>query len=563
MIRGRLRFTALAAVATAALAVAIAPATAKAADPVVATVGETSFTTISAAVDAWEAAGGTMTLQADSQLTEPVELDKTAVLDLNGHNLLNGNVLDHKEGGLGFNGNETTSATVWIGATGDLTIRDSSDGASGSLQGEAATFSPARPVIYSLGALKIESGKVAGGNKQGGAITLEGGKASFAMRGGLVQQDDSKYTAIYANGPSSLDISGGEIRGGTYALDLRGNIKTASIAGGKIIHTFNGRSYAAINLASSTMDLVLGKVDGKASDLNIDSFYLYSSPKSTKILSGTLGEMKLMLGPDGFKVSEVGKGTGQLAFTDESFKDYLPEGSKLEKNENGTWSVPDPTPEGAYDLAQYKGSLSPSEWKAPEAPEGYAFVGWYKDAQFKDAYTSDDTTGYAYAKFVEVSDLATAQGGSLRMDDAPAKATSLRFGYKITLPERVKLNTTGKTGWTLSYGEGDAAATQDVFPSILQTRTAEDGSIQANVVITGIPVAKYQAKITSVLKLAYETPDGTTVTDVAFASADKGARSVEDVATAISKDPDVAADSPVGAYARSILDAIKAGQNAA
>lgn len=549
MIRGRLRFTALAAVATAALAVAIAPATAKAADPVVATVGETSYTTISAAVDAWEAAGGTMTLQADSQLTEPVELDKTAVLDLNGHTLENGKA---------FKGNDATSASVLVGSSANLTIQDSANGA-GVLDSESATYAPARPAVHVLGSLTVTGGTVQSGNKTGGTITL-GDNATFAMTGGTVRQYNQNYTAIRSNGAKSVSISGGSVSGGDHALDLSSGTQTVSITGGTFSYKRNG---AAIYADSSKLDLTIGTSAGKADGLSVDSVSVGSRPVSFKVLSGKVGELSFISPINNFKLTEVGKGTGQLAFTDESFKDYLPEGSKLEKSENGTWSVPDPTPEGAYDLAQYKGSLSPSEWKAPEAPEGYAFVGWYKDAQFKDAYTSDDTTGCAYAKFVEVSDLATAQGGSLRMDDAPAKATSLRFGYKITLPEGVKLNTTGKTGWTLSYGEGDAAATQDVFPSILQTRTAEDGSIQANVVITGIPVAKYQAKITSVLKLAYETPDGTTVTDVAFASADKGTRSVEDVATAISKDPDVAADSPVGAYARSILDAIKAGQNAA
>ena len=94
------------------------------------------------------------------------------------------------------------------------------------------------------------------------------------------------------------------------------------------------------------------------------------------------------------------------------------------------------------------------------------------------------------------------RGGSLRMDYTDYAKTSLRFGYKIYLPEGATLK---NWSWTYTTINPDRYFTGN---GIKKTVNA-DGSINANLVITGIPSAYYDLVLTAKMKIEYILADGT------------------------------------------------------
>lgn len=114
---------------------------------------------------------------------------------------------------------------------------------------------------------------------------------------------------------------------------------------------------------------------------------------------------------------------------------------------------------------------------------------------------------YSYGK--ETKDETGAQiefrGGSLRMDSTDYTKTSLRFGYKIYLPEGATLNS-----WSWQYTTIDP---NKFFTGNGVKKTVNaDGSINANLVITGIPKSYYGLVLTAKMKIEYTLADGTVCT---------------------------------------------------
>lgn len=97
------------------------------------------------------------------------------------------------------------------------------------------------------------------------------------------------------------------------------------------------------------------------------------------------------------------------------------------------------------------------------------------------------------------------RGGSLRMDYTDSDKTSLRFGYKIYLPEGATLNS-----WSWQYTTTNP---NNPVTGIGKNKTVEeDGSINANLVITGIPSNYYDLVLTAKMKIEYTLADGTVCT---------------------------------------------------
>ena len=97
------------------------------------------------------------------------------------------------------------------------------------------------------------------------------------------------------------------------------------------------------------------------------------------------------------------------------------------------------------------------------------------------------------------------RGGSLRMDSTDYTKTSLRFGYKIYLPEGATLNS-----WSWQYTTIDP---NKFFTGTGVKKTVNaDGSINANLVITGIPKSYYGLVLTAKMKIEYTLADGTVCT---------------------------------------------------
>lgn len=120
------------------------------------------------------------------------------------------------------------------------------------------------------------------------------------------------------------------------------------------------------------------------------------------------------------------------------------------------------------------------------------------------------------------------RGGSLRMDYENYDKTSLRFGYKIQLPEGATLNS-----WSWQYTTTDPSS---VLNAIGKNKTVNsDGSINANMVVTGIPKSYFVLVLTAKMKIEYTLSDGTvcTLEEDVFRS-----RSVNQIAENILVSPD-------------------------
>ena len=104
----------------------------------------------------------------------------------------------------------------------------------------------------------------------------------------------------------------------------------------------------------------------------------------------------------------------------------------------------------------------------------------------------------------------------------------MRFGYKITLPEGATLNR-----WSWKY----TAANPDkvLYCKGEKSTVNEDGTINANLVMTRIPKSYFESVLTVKMKIVYTLSDGTecTLEEEVFRS-----RSVTQVAENILASPD-------------------------
>ena len=97
------------------------------------------------------------------------------------------------------------------------------------------------------------------------------------------------------------------------------------------------------------------------------------------------------------------------------------------------------------------------------------------------------------------------RGGSLRMDYSDYDKTSLRFGYKIQLPEGATLNS---WSWQYTTSNPNKISTCEGVNKTVE----EDGTINANMVVTGIPSKYYNLVLTAKMKIEYTLADGTVCT---------------------------------------------------
>ncbi len=222
-------------------------------------------------------------------------------------------------------------------------------------------------------------------------------------------------------------------------------------------------------------------------------------------------------------------------------------------NPDGTYGVQE-LAEGQYMLDEYKGGKAQEDWTYPHQP-GKAFAGWYQDASFAVACPESQTTGLAYAKFVDAEGVPGSEalmwfkGGSLRLDYGETyDKASLRLGYEVNLPEGAQIDWAG-TGW--NYAKGDSPAMTGPFAKVKNyAKSAAGADYVANLVMTGIPAKAYSTQVRALMSVAYWTDDGTHV--VAMQSVDSS-RSVLDVAKAVVADP--AAPAEQVAYAQELIKA--------
>lgn len=142
-----------------------------------------------------------------------------------------------------------------------------------------------------------------------------------------------------------------------------------------------------------------------------------------------------------------------------------------------------------------------------------------KDAEARYVrLTVHNTTGGAWASLwemevysygIDTKDANGAKieflGGSLRMDYTEYDKTSLRFGYKIYLPKGATLNS-----WSWQYTTTNP--NQPMTGNGINKTVNDDGSINANLVIIGIPSTYYDLVLTAKMKIVYTLADGTEYT---------------------------------------------------
>ncbi len=178
---------------------------------------------------------------------------------------------------------------------------------------------------------------------------------------------------------------------------------------------------------------------------------------------------------------------------------------------------------------------------AGEYPIGINFISASND-NFEEVTAK---TGAATIKVETGVSVQTFLGGSLRMDYNDYTQTSLRFGYRIDLPEGAKLQS-----WYWDYSVNGQ-------PELIGRLTGHnmiehaDGSITSNLVITGIPQKYYERVLYAQLTITYIL-NGETVT-ITENTVQK--RSVAEVANAILED--AAAKATEKTYAQGIVDTLK------
>lgn len=206
---------------------------------------------------------------------------------------------------------------------------------------------------------------------------------------------------------------------------------------------------------------------------------------------------------------------------------------------SATYSLPD----NHLDVATYKHDPADSStWTTPELP-GHAFAGWYSDEERTQVYK--ETSGYAYARFVPVSELVRFTGCGLRDDGAGPDSATLRFCYEFSVPRGCSLSS-ASWHWknTKSGTERDVA--------VASYWLSGGDSMVANLAVQGVKRAgeksSFETPYEALGSVSYTTPDGTPVT---AAEPQAQSRSVYDAARAVA-DGGAGSDREV-AYARDIL----------
>lgn len=215
---------------------------------------------------------------------------------------------------------------------------------------------------------------------------------------------------------------------------------------------------------------------------------------------------------------------------------------------------------GAYNMI--KASTLDTSKPAPVAT-GLAFAGWYTNGMKTYAENGDKNT---LAKFVPVdANLIDYVGGSLRIDTDSAQKTSLRFGYYFDLAKVSKdavLDENGGTGWTYTATINNRLVTDKLFPSKLKhdelSYTDPETSVsykdRANLVLTNLPVALYDAPYSVTFTLGYSVHGVK-----ASVSEPTSANSVKNVVNGIVNDKEARTDWVE--YARSLDRAFKDATN--
>ncbi|MBO7529642.1 MAG: hypothetical protein J6T37_07185, partial [Bacteroidales bacterium] len=205
-------------------------------------IGNAGYATLQAAINA-ATAGQTVTLQADIEATEQIEVGKKLTLDLNGKEIK-------------YTGTETlTSGVIMVLRGADLTITDSSNPSTGIIESgskayAAVALTKAGETSTDIAKLTVNAGTLEGyyyaitgnGNRHGTEININGGTIN-----GTCQNDNY---GIYHPQEGTLNINGGTFNAYSAAVELRSG--TLNISGGDFIATAGSFSGSANGSGTTT-----------------------------------------------------------------------------------------------------------------------------------------------------------------------------------------------------------------------------------------------------------------------------------------------------------------------
>jgi len=209
--------------------------------------GGAKYETLQEAIAA-ATAGQTITLLADIDATEQIEVGKQVTLDLNGK------TIEYKSEAT------LTSGVIMVLRGGDLTVTDSSEGATGAIK--SGTKAYAAIALTKKGETSTETAKltVNNGTLEGYyyAITGNGSRhgTEITIAGGTVKGTNEKSNqGIYHPQDGTLTISGGTISGYSSAVELRAG--TLNITGGTLSASCTDFNYQPNQSGTTTAGAVV------------------------------------------------------------------------------------------------------------------------------------------------------------------------------------------------------------------------------------------------------------------------------------------------------------------
>ena len=221
------------------------------------------------------------------------------------------------------------------------------------------------------------------------------------------------------------------------------------------------------------------------------------------------------------------------------------------------------------DVSKFRGEKT----VAPETPNGMLFAGWYKDAELTEPLAATDTTGAAYASFVEKAQYTSSadaehngvinfMGGALRYGNYlnpdgsyDFTQSSIRYGYSFDAPGEA---TVTKVAWEYGYDaqnltlsvDSTAQRNPNTDPLGTDPSWAKQNDFIANLVLTKVQSNRFDSSLFVRPSATYTTPDGTQVKVIGSTEN----RSVTGLAKAISADQTESQDARE--YANGLLAAI-------
>lgn len=373
----------------------------------------------------------------------------------------------------------------------------------------------------------------------GGTITSTGTTAIYHPQYGTVEVTGGTITGLTGieMRAGTLNVTGGTITGTAKKLSVDKNKNGETTVGAGIAIAQHATALSLdVSIAGGTISGAAGLCESNPQENSPEDIAKVTLSVKSGTFTSSATDGDAIISDD--KTAFITGGT----FSSDPKQDYFATGYTSKENAEGGSGYETVLVEGYHDVADFKNDEGSTY---PEAPAGQAFAGWYADETCETSY--DETTGAAYAKFVDVNDIIHFKGGSLRMDTDATEKTNLRFGYSVTMPEGLSFDS---AKWAVSGIKADGSEWSANQPALYWV--ANDlGTVDMNLLLINLVPGQYANDWSCTMTVKYKTADGTMATAVE-PTAQK--RPVQQVAQSIVDRSGIAFEKK---YAQAILGAIE------